>query len=309
MDGIRTCGWNKSFGEDTHILLHDTGNKTENDRAKVLAFRRFIISIRDHSQLSKLADLVPDPEGGMVVRFFLVIRGLASNVKMQSLNILMLCWSYDFHSKGKPRSDPNATYPPGYTDKVVRQIFKCYKFRWLIVLFCFPLSYSCFFKMHDGGVMIDHQAFENFTGSYWSYFKGRFAIAVNIRSDFGRNPMRASVEYDDELKMRTMAQPPLAILTDYNDNFVVALYKTSRDNMNRGGHEMTDLKRSDYKSYVIPRGVLAGRRCYEPLGTNADKVKKLGLGSNTSLREEEFLYAIVEDPNDSVWSTFACTAQ
>ncbi len=63
--------------------------------------------------------------------------------------------------------------------------------------------------------MIAHQDFKNFTGSYWSYFKGRFAIAVNIRSDFGRNPMRASVEYDDELKMRTMAQPPLAILTDY----------------------------------------------------------------------------------------------
>jgi hypothetical protein len=163
-----------------------------------------------------------------------------------------------------------------------------------------------FFTVHDGGVMIAHQDFKNFTGSYWSYYKGRFAIAVNIRSDFGRNPMRASVEYDDEIKMRTMAEPALAILTNYDDNFVVALYKTSRDNMNRGGHEMTELKRSNYKSYTIPRGVLAGRRCYEPLGTNADKVKKLGLGSNTSLREEEFLYAIVEDPNDPVWSTFAC---
>ncbi len=69
---------------------------------------------------------------------------------------------------------------------------------------------------------------------------------------------------------------------------------------------MTELKHSDYKSYVISRGALTGRRCHEPLGTNADKVKKLGLGSNTSLREEEFLYAIVEDPNDPDWSTFAC---
>jgi hypothetical protein len=127
------------FGEDTHLILHDTGNKTENDRAKVLAFRRFMISIRDHIQLSSLADLIPDPEGGMVARFFLVIRGLANNHKMQALNILMLCWSYEFHTKGKPRADPNATYQPGYTDKVVRQIFKCCKFLWWIV----NLSFSC----------------------------------------------------------------------------------------------------------------------------------------------------------------------
>jgi hypothetical protein len=26
------------FGEDTQLILHDTGNKSENDRAKVLAF-------------------------------------------------------------------------------------------------------------------------------------------------------------------------------------------------------------------------------------------------------------------------------
>jgi hypothetical protein len=123
------------FGDESRMILHDTGNKTENDRAKVLSFRRFILSIRDHAQLSKLADLVPDPEGGMVVRFYLVIRGLSTNVKMQALNILMLCWSYEFHAKGKDRKDPNATYQPNYTDKVVRQIFKCCKFSRLIVTF------------------------------------------------------------------------------------------------------------------------------------------------------------------------------
>jgi hypothetical protein len=26
------------FGKDTHLMLHDTGNKLENNRAKVLAF-------------------------------------------------------------------------------------------------------------------------------------------------------------------------------------------------------------------------------------------------------------------------------
>lgn len=39
---------------------------------------------------------------------------------------------------------------------------------------------------------------------------------------------------------------------------------------------------------------------------NVDKLKKLGLRSNTSLREAELLYAIVVELNDPDWSTFAC---
>jgi hypothetical protein len=145
MDGFWTCrSGTDLFGEDSRTLLHDTGNNVQNDCTKVLAFRRFIVSIRDHAQLSKLADSVPDPEGGMVARFFLVIQGLSSNVKMQALNILMLCWSYEFHFKGKDRTDPNATYQPGYTDKVVQQIFKCCKFCLLIVIFCLSFLTFCF---------------------------------------------------------------------------------------------------------------------------------------------------------------------
>jgi hypothetical protein len=128
-------------------------------------------------------------------------------------------------------------------------------------MFAYLFSHSVF-SVHDSGVMIAHQDFKNFTDSYWAYYKGRFAIAVHICPNFGRNPMQASVKYDDKIKMRTMADPKLAILTSGDDNFVVALYKTSQDNMSRGSHEMTDLKRRDYKSYVISSGVLAGRRCY-----------------------------------------------
>jgi hypothetical protein len=56
----------------------------------------------------------------------------------------------------------------------------------------------------------------------------------------------------------------------------------------------------------IPSGDLAGRFMYDLQGTNADKIKKLGLGSNTTLRDDEFLFTIVEDPGDTVWSTYAC---
>ena len=37
-----------------------------------------------------------------------------------------------------------------------------------------------------------------------------------------------------------------------------------------------------------------------------DKTIKLGLGSNTVLRDDEFLFVIVEDPKDPIWSTYAC---
>jgi hypothetical protein len=63
-------------------------------------------------------------------------------------------------------------------------------------------------------------------------------LAVQVRSDFGRNPFRAAVEYDDEIKMRTDAKPALKVLNSYDDNLLVALYKVARDFMNRGGCEV-----------------------------------------------------------------------
>jgi hypothetical protein len=85
---------------------------------------------------------------------------------------------------------------------------------------------------------MNHSDFKGFIGSYWAYFKGRFAIAVQVRQDFGRNPFRAAVEYDDEIKMRTAAKPTLEVLSSYDDNLLVALYKVARDFMNRGGCEV-----------------------------------------------------------------------
>jgi hypothetical protein len=218
------CAWTsfalsdaELFGQDTDSMIHDSGNKKSNDRQKIGAFARFIRSIHDHEQLSPLARLIVDPEGGKVMRFILLLRGSSTNVKMHLLNTLMLAWSYDFHMPKVSKDSAKSTYQPNYTDKVVRQIFKCF---------------------HDAGIMMNHADFRGFVGSYWAYFKGRFAIAVQVRSDFGRNPFRAAVEYDDEIKMRTNANPPLQVLSSYDDNLLVALYKVARDFMNRGGCEV-----------------------------------------------------------------------
>jgi hypothetical protein len=70
--------------------------------------------------------------------------------------------------------------------------------------------------------------------------------------------------------------------------------------------KIVDLKVSDFGFWPVSSGKHAGRRSYELLGTNADKMKKLGLGSDTELRSNPKLFTIYEDPNDPEWSTFAC---
>jgi hypothetical protein len=206
------------FGQDTDLMNHDSGNVKHNDRQKIGAFARFIRSIAEHDGLSQLAQLVVDPEGGLVMRFILILRGPRTSVKMHLLNTLMLAWSYDFHKLKIKKESASSTYQPNYTDKVIRQIFKC---------------------LHDSGITMNHSDFRSFIGSYYSYFKGRFAIAIQVRAEFGRNPFRAAVEYDDEIKMRTNASPKFEVSESYTDNLEVTLYKVTRDFMNRGGCEVS----------------------------------------------------------------------
>ncbi len=70
--------------------------------------------------------------------------------------------------------------------------------------------------------------------------------------------------------------------------------------------KIVDLKVSNFSFETFPSGKLAGRWKYELLGTNADKMRKLALGSKTSFKFDAMLYVIVEDPNDPVWLTYAC---
>jgi hypothetical protein len=56
-----------------------------------------------------------------------------------------------------------------------------------------------------------------------------------LRADFGWNPFRAAVEYDDKIKMRTNTNPPLKVLTSFDENLLVAFYKVTCNFMNRGG--------------------------------------------------------------------------
>jgi hypothetical protein len=202
------------FGEETANIKNNTGNKTENDKAKVSQVARFLRSVRDHPQLGALADLIEDDEGGKTIRFLPLVRGLKTEVKAALMNTIFCIWSFNFHFIGRSKDSPNSTYQPNYTDKVARQIWKV---------------------LHDQGVTMNHSDFQHYTGSYWAYFKGKFAITVRVRSDFARNPLRAGVEYDDEVKMRSSN---LDILHCYATLLLVAIYKVSRDWCTRGGDEV-----------------------------------------------------------------------
>ncbi len=72
------------------------------------------------------------------------------------------------------------------------------------------------------------------------------------------------------------------------------------------GSLLTRIDTCDFGFWPVSSGKHAGRRSYELLGTNANKMKKLGLGSDTELRSNPKLFTIHEDPNDPEWSTFAC---
>jgi hypothetical protein len=202
------------FGDETANVKNNTGNKTENDKAKVSQVARFLRAIRDHQQLGALADLVDDDEGGKTIRFLPLVRGLKTDMKSALMNTIFCIWSFNFHFVGRPKEDPKSTYQPNYTDKVARQIWKV---------------------LHDQGVTMNHSDFQHYTGSYWAYFKGKFAIAVKVRSDFARNPFRAGVEYEDEVKMRSSN---LDIVHCYSTLLLVSIYKVSRDWCTRGGDEV-----------------------------------------------------------------------
>jgi hypothetical protein len=202
------------FGDETANVKNNTGNKTENDKAKVSQVARFLRAIRDHQQLGALADLVDDDEGGKTIRFLPLVRGLKTDMKSALMNTIFCIWSFNFHFVGRPKEDPKSTYQPNYTDKVARQIWKV---------------------LHDQGVTMYHSDFQHYTGSYWAYFKGKFAIAVKVRSDFARNPFRAGVEYEDEVKMRSSN---LDIVHCYSTLLLVSIYKVSRDWCTRGGDEV-----------------------------------------------------------------------
>jgi hypothetical protein len=199
---------------------------------------------------------------------------------------------------------------PNYADKCIKHIFKV---------------------LHDQFVNISHSEMKSFTGSCWFHLEKNFAKASQIRPEFGRKPQQASVEQDDEAKLRTLADPPCCPTESYDDLAVLVLYKFSRDLFNRGGDEvslslffvfsilcfsisnlpfflfpqMVEIRRIDLIHSVLETGLNTGCSQCELMGTNSDKSKKLSLGSKTSLRDKRGLHVIIEDRTDPIWSTHA----
>ena len=273
------------LGEDTEAIVSETGNNTSSDGAKVRTLYRFIITLRDHKQLGPLAHLVKAGDG-MTFRFIALVAGPKDTNKYKAINAAMLYFGKGLRKKGykdKP-DDPNGFYEPNSTRKFYIQLFTVLK------------QYGCEFE---------HKDFATVAGTYQQYFKKKFEMVVAARPQFGKTPNRASVDHDDEEKMRHNAKPPMDF-NKYEDLLVVMMYKVGREFARRGGKEITNLRMADFYHYQITGGRLKGHNCWDLKGTHDDKMHKLGLGNNNStVREDLFLQVIVEDKNDIEWSTYA----
>jgi hypothetical protein len=189
--------------------------------------------------------------------------------------------------------------------------------------------------LRDQFVHISHSEMKSFIGSHWFHSEKNFAKASQIRPEFGRKPQQASVEQDDEAKLRTLADPPCRPTESYDDLAALVLCKFSQDLFNRGGDEvslslllcslfyvslfltvpfflfpqMVEIRRTDLIHSVLETGLNAGCSQHKLMGTNSDKTKKLSLGSKTSLCDESGLHVIIEDRTDPIWSTHALLHQ
>ena len=209
------------YGMDTSTIQLESGNKKGNETEKIRIFRDFAGALSRHKTLHKLVELVDDPTtNGKILRIFSILRGHPDQAKKRVLNACLIVWAQNHWKKGFDRDDILGMPQPNYTDKCIKHIFKVF---------------------HDQFVHIQHSEMKVFPGSYWFHLAKNFARAAESRPDFGRKPNQASVEHDDEMKLRNNSSPPYRPEENYDDLFALILYKFSRDLFNRGGDEVSAL--------------------------------------------------------------------
>jgi hypothetical protein len=62
-------------------------------------------------------------------------------------------------------------------------------------------------------------------GSYHAYIEVLWAVATDIRPEFGRRPNRTKVELSDEEKKCALANPSLRPFADYDDCLMMTFWK------------------------------------------------------------------------------------
>jgi len=196
---------------ESYLISHenkaDSYNiETLHSKGKRTTFLRFLVILCSHQTLSKLVEMVDDDQmpGTKVLRLIKLLRGEKTQAKKDLLNTVMGVWLVQM----LPIDSGKLQYQPNTMTLYIRMVFKV---------------------LWDCCVEIQNQDLKSCRNSYHIYLTNVWARAAEIDADFGRRPNRATVEHDDQYKMRNCASPPLDPINSYDDLLMMTMYAVGND--------------------------------------------------------------------------------
>lgn len=145
-----------------------------------------------------------------VIRLLEMLKGRKTAEKKKLLNAALVVYKLNHRKQGFAPGDPEGYFQPNVWSLKLKHIFRTLK---------------------ESGIYYQQADFKSYPGSYSAVAKALMAEVQAVRPDLGRLPFQASVECDDDRKLRECADPPYRPFHDPNDLLELTLYKVNRDCM------------------------------------------------------------------------------
>jgi hypothetical protein len=193
--------------------------------------------LKCHPRLKFLADSIPDPEAPdkIIPRLYLLVRGVPTDARMEVLNSVMCFFGESLFLKSYDGQDLSKL-PPDERAKVSRHNCSCYHYFWELLTNYFFLLLQAeyqpgtlktyhkqiFAEFKRNGILIEQKLLTKRPGNYDQLWRERMEEAVKHRSDYATLPKQAIVEVNENVLLRTKANPPwnFDLFEDVMDLFV-----------------------------------------------------------------------------------------
>jgi hypothetical protein len=180
------CTANRSlFGEDSLDLKFISENTAGYDKQKASYVSDFFLYLQKHEHWHPMVDFVDSPwvPDQKLLRFFAILGGPSTPVKISVLNQALLCFSMSLRKKKSNFDDdhPGSLYQMG----VMKFIFDC-----------------LFATFRQNGMCVRRPDVESQPSSFSCYIKIIGKAAADFREDYGRRTNRALVDVKDDEKVR-----------------------------------------------------------------------------------------------------------
>lgn len=200
------------FGENTDTIRFLTGNDTGYDKAKRNSMVELFLVLQNSKAFQKLCDIVPtagsSDEAAQGIRLIELLKGQKTAEKKRLLNAALVVYSLNHCRDGFEAGDPQGYYQPNTMQTKLKHIFRLLK---------------------ESGISYEQRDFKSYPSAYKAVFKTIFDEAQRIRPEYGRKPFQASVEFNDDWKIRSMADPVFRPWDVPRDALLLAFYFTNRD--------------------------------------------------------------------------------